>query len=47
MATTAAIPTTHWWVFLLEGIAAILVGFLLLTEPASTVVAITIFLGFY
>ncbi|MGB0057447.1 MAG: DUF308 domain-containing protein, partial [Methyloceanibacter sp.] len=31
----------------LEGIAAILVGFLLLTEPASTVVAITIFLGFY
>lgn len=47
MAMTTPVPTTHWWVFLLEGIAAILVGFLLLTEPASTVVAITIFLGFY
>ncbi len=47
MAITTPVPTTHWWVFLLEGIAAILVGFLLLTEPASTVVAITIFLGFY
>ena len=47
MAITAPIPTAHWWVFLLEGIAAILVGFLLLTEPASTVVAITILLGFY
>jgi uncharacterized membrane protein HdeD (DUF308 family) len=42
-----AITTAHWWVFLLEGIAAILVGFLLLTEPATTLVAITIFLGFY
>jgi uncharacterized membrane protein HdeD (DUF308 family) len=40
-------PTAHWWVFLLEGIAAILIGILLLTAPASTVVATTIFLGFY
>src|SRR6478736_431343 len=47
MAIMTPMPTAHWWVFLLEGIAAILVGFLLLTEPASTVVAITIFLGFY
>jgi uncharacterized membrane protein HdeD (DUF308 family) len=43
----APIPTSNWWVFLLEGIAAILIGLLLLTDPAATVVAITIFLGFY
>jgi uncharacterized membrane protein HdeD (DUF308 family) len=46
MAIAVPAPTTNWWVFLLEGIAAILVGLLLLTEPASTVVAITLF-GFY
>jgi uncharacterized membrane protein HdeD (DUF308 family) len=40
-------PSAHWWVFLLEGIAAILIGILLLTEPAATLVAITLFLGFY
>ena len=42
-----AIPTATWWIYLLEGIGAILIGFLLLTAPAATVVAITIFLGFY
>lgn len=47
MAVAAPIPTSNWWVFLLEGIAAILIGLLLLTDPAATVVAITIFLGFY
>ncbi|HEY9520443.1 MAG TPA: DUF308 domain-containing protein [Methyloceanibacter sp.] len=47
MATAVPIPSTNWWVFLLEGIAAILIGLLLLTDPAGTVVAITIFLGFY
>jgi uncharacterized membrane protein HdeD (DUF308 family) len=47
MAMAAPIPTSNWWVFLLEGIAAILIGLLLLTDPATTVVAITIFLGFY
>jgi uncharacterized membrane protein HdeD (DUF308 family) len=41
------LPSAHWWVFLLEGIAAILIGILLLTEPAATLVAITVFLGFY
>ena len=43
MAIAVPVSTTNWWVFLLEGIAAILVGLLLLTEPASTVVAITLF----
>lgn len=36
-----------WWIFLLEGIAAIIFGLLLLTAPAATLVALTIFLGFY
>jgi uncharacterized membrane protein HdeD (DUF308 family) len=36
-----------WWVFLLEGIAAIIFGILLLTAPAATLVALVIFLGFY
>jgi uncharacterized membrane protein HdeD (DUF308 family) len=47
MATAVPIPSAHWWVFLLEGIAAILFGILLLTAPAATIVAITVFLGFY
>ncbi|MGV1013548.1 MAG: HdeD family acid-resistance protein [Methyloceanibacter sp.] len=36
-----------WWVFLLEGIAAIIFGILLLTHPAATLVTFAIFLGFY
>jgi uncharacterized membrane protein HdeD (DUF308 family) len=36
-----------WWVFLLEGIAAVIFGVLLLTAPAATLVALVIFLGFY
>ena len=50
MATTVStkpVPTTSWWIYLLEGIGAILVGILLLTAPGRTLVAITIFLGFY
>jgi hypothetical protein len=34
-----------WWVFLLEGIAALIFGGLLLTAPAATLVALAIFLG--
>ena len=36
-----------WWVFLLEGIAALIFGALLLTNPAATLVALAVFLGFY
>lgn len=36
-----------WWVFLLQGLAGIVLGLMLLTEPAATIVAITTFLGFY
>jgi uncharacterized membrane protein HdeD (DUF308 family) len=50
MAATTA-PHEHrsdiWWLFLLEGIAAVLFGLLLLTEPGATLVALTVVLGFY
>jgi uncharacterized membrane protein HdeD (DUF308 family) len=36
-----------WWIFLLEGIAAIIFGILLLTAPAATLVALSVFLGLY
>ncbi len=47
MVATPADQSAIWWVFLLEGIAAIIVGILLLVHPAQTLVAIAIFLGFY
>jgi uncharacterized membrane protein HdeD (DUF308 family) len=36
-----------WWIFLLEGIAAILFGLLLLFRPGETLLVLAIFLGFY
>ena len=36
-----------WWLFLLEGIAAVVFGVLLLTAPGATLVALTVVLGFY
>ena len=36
-----------WWVFLLQGLAGIVLGIMLFTEPAATVVALTTLLGFY
>jgi uncharacterized membrane protein HdeD (DUF308 family) len=47
MAVSTMEKSDHWWVFLLEGIAAIIFGLLLLTAPAATLVALTVFLGFY
>lgn len=47
MAAVTAKQSEVWWVFLLEGIAAIIFGILLITSPAATVVAFVIFLGFY
>src|SRR5271166_5632056 len=40
-------PSQIWWVFLLKGLAGIILGFMLLTEPAATLVALTTLLGFY
>jgi uncharacterized membrane protein HdeD (DUF308 family) len=39
--------SSAWWIFLLQGIAAILLGLMLLTNPGATLVALTTFLGFY
>jgi uncharacterized membrane protein HdeD (DUF308 family) len=38
---------TPWWFVLLEGIAVLLIGVLLLTEPGSTLFTIVVFLGVY
>lgn len=36
-----------WWVTLVQGIALIIIGFLLLTNPAATVVVLTQFIALY
>ena len=48
MATVASYEHSEiWWVYLLQGIAAVLIGVLLLTDPAATLLALVVFLGFY
>ncbi|RPI83005.1 MAG: HdeD family acid-resistance protein [Chloroflexi bacterium] len=42
-----AIPATNWWMVLLKGIAAIILGFLLLVSPESTIPVLVLFLGVY
>jgi uncharacterized membrane protein HdeD (DUF308 family) len=47
---TAAVETRQsniWWLFLLQGIAGIVLGVMLLTAPSATMVALVTFLGFY
>lgn len=39
--------TIPWWVVLLEGIAAIIIGLLLLTSPATTTIVLIQLLGIY
>ena len=36
-----------WWIFLLQGIAGILLGLMLITAPGATLLGIVTFLGFY
>jgi uncharacterized membrane protein HdeD (DUF308 family) len=36
-----------WWIILLQGIATLIIGFLLLTAPAITVTTLVFFLGAY
>jgi uncharacterized membrane protein HdeD (DUF308 family) len=48
--TTAVLQpqqSSIWWIFLLQGSAAILLGLMLLTAPDATIVALTTFLGVY
>jgi uncharacterized membrane protein HdeD (DUF308 family) len=40
----AAFP---WWLVLLQGVAALLIGLLLVTNPAVTVLTLVVFLGVY
>jgi uncharacterized membrane protein HdeD (DUF308 family) len=49
MTTLALQPqqSNVWWLFLLQGIAGIILGIMLLTEPGATTVALTTLLGFY
>jgi uncharacterized membrane protein HdeD (DUF308 family) len=39
--------SSTWWIFLLQGLAGIILGFMLITEPGATMVALTTVLGFY
>jgi uncharacterized membrane protein HdeD (DUF308 family) len=36
-----------WWLFLLQGIAGVLLGLMLITYPGATLIALVTFLGFY
>jgi len=45
--STSGQSTVPWWLVLIEGIAAILIGFFLLISPATTTIVIVQFLGFY
>jgi uncharacterized membrane protein HdeD (DUF308 family) len=48
--TTAVLPAQQsnvWWLFLLQGIAAIILGLMLITAPGATLVVMVTFLGFY
>jgi uncharacterized membrane protein HdeD (DUF308 family) len=50
MTMTALQRTPHssiWWLILLQGVAGILLGLMLITAPGTTMVALVTFLGFY
>lgn len=47
LAGDSAVMVTPWWLVLLEGIAALLIGILLLTEPGATLFTIVVFAGVY
>jgi len=47
MQTSSVQQASVWWLFLLQGIAAIILGLMLLTAPGATLVLMVTFLGFY
>src|SRR6476619_8127292 len=50
MTMTALQRTPHpsiWWLILLQGVAGILLGLMLITAPGTTLLALVTFLGFY
>jgi uncharacterized membrane protein HdeD (DUF308 family) len=46
-ADASARQPSIWWLFLLQGIMAIVLGLMFLTAPGATLVALAAFLGFY
>jgi uncharacterized membrane protein HdeD (DUF308 family) len=42
-----ALPRPPWWLVLLQGIASLVIGVLLLTETGMTILGLVIFLGVY
>jgi uncharacterized membrane protein HdeD (DUF308 family) len=44
---TPALPRPPWWLILLQGIASLTIGLLLLTETGMTILSLVIFLGVY
>src|SRR5215813_10851264 len=46
-ARAAPVPPSAWWVFLLEGIAALVIGILLITDTEQTVFTLVLFLGIW
>ena len=47
MKTVPTQQSTIWWVFLLQGLAGVLLGAMLITQPGATLEALTTFIGFY
>jgi uncharacterized membrane protein HdeD (DUF308 family) len=41
------VKSSTWWIFLLQGLAGLILGFMLITEPGATMVALTTVIGFY
>jgi uncharacterized membrane protein HdeD (DUF308 family) len=46
-ATLRSQKSEIWWIFLLQGIAGVILGLMLITAPGATLLAILTFLGFY
>lgn len=41
------LQSNMWWLLLLEGVIAVMIGWLLLVSPVKTVISLVYFLGFY
>jgi uncharacterized membrane protein HdeD (DUF308 family) len=46
-AIETPVPPSVWWIVLLEGIAAVMIGLLLISDPGATLVTLMVFLGVY
>jgi uncharacterized membrane protein HdeD (DUF308 family) len=45
--TMKTVVRKTWWIALIQGICAVIIGVLLLTQPAGTLITLAIFLGAY